>query len=238
MSHKYQHKPLDQRIARAIIEEATERAERRGEHNCLIWPDKIADDGYGVTVWGGHRAHRLAWAAKHGDPGPLMVRHEVCGNRACFDHEHLSTGTAADNNADTRRMGRHPGQSLKVFSDEMAAQAAAMVNGGLSISEVAARLNVGFGTVQRAVAPLLDPGVTPGRHARKVTDDDVLTARYDLAAGRATIADIRKRLGISWPAAQKMVQGRTYTHVGGPRAPLASRATRESVAEGLRTLTD
>lgn len=233
MAHKYPPKRLDQRIAAAIVEEATERAVRSGPHGCLIWPDRVEGGGYGVTAWGGHRAHRLAWTAVHGDPGPLMVRHEVCGNRACFEVAHLSVGTAADNNADTRRMGRHGGQVLKVFTPESAAAAAALVNGGRPVADVAAELNVGYGTLYRAIAPLLDPSITPARHARKVADEDVLRARLDLAAGRATIRQIADRLGISWPSAQKMVQGRTYTHVGGPHAPLPRRASADSVTAAL-----
>lgn len=238
MPHKHPPKKLDQRIAKAIVEEATERATRSGPHGCLIWPDRLAADGYGVTAWGGHRAHRLAWAAEHGDPGPLMVRHEVCGNRACFDHTHLAVGTAADNNADTRRMGRHHGPSLRVFTPEMAEEAAALVNGGRAVADVAAELNIGYGTLYRAIKPLLNASISPARHARKVSDDDVLRARRDLADGTATIRQISNRLGISWPSAQKMVQGRTYTHVGGPLAPLPKRATREAVAAALRAELD
>lgn len=233
MAHKYPPKPLDQRIARAIVEEATERAKRSGPHGCLIWPDKIGGDGYGVTAWGGHRAHRLAWTAEHGDPGRLMVRHEVCGNRACFDHAHLSVGTAAENNADTRRMGRHGGQSLKVFDEATARRAADMVNSGRHVADVAAEINVGYGTLYRAIQPYLSPSISPSRDARKVSDEDVLRARKDLAAGRSTIRQIADRLGISWPSAQKMVQGRTYAHVGGPLDPPPKRADRDAVRAAL-----
>lgn len=218
-------RPIDQRIARAIIEEATERASRDGRHNCLIWPDRIGSGGYGVTGWGGHRAHRVAWAAVHGDPGELMVRHVVCGNAACFDISHLDVGTAADNNEDTRRMGRHASQHLRLLTEDAKTAAVDLVNSGHSIAAVAKMFDVGSSTIQRAVAGKLDPTVTTGRHARKVRDEDVLRARKDFGNG-TTIRDIADRLGISWPAAQKMIQGRTYGHIGGAHPGAASRKER------------
>jgi len=93
-------------------------------------------------------------------------------------------------------------------------KSADLINSGHSISTVAGMMNVGFGTIQRATAGKVDPTITGGRHARKVVDDDVLRARRDITSGTATIREIADRLGISWPAAQKMVQGRTYRHVG------------------------
>lgn len=215
-----ENRPIDQRIAKAIIEEATERAVRSGPHDCLIWPDKIGHGGYGVTAWfDGVRAHRIAYTAAYHDPGPLLVRHAVCGNPPCFDWRHLAEGTDADNNADTIRMGRHAGTLRKVLDDDRAKLAADLVNRGMTMADAAEVFGVGQTTLTRYVAPYLDPSVTSGRHARKVTDEDVLAARHDLAAKRATIRQISDRLGISWPAAQKMVQGRTYEHVGGPLAP-------------------
>jgi len=209
---KFETRPIDKGIAVAIIAEATPRAVRSGPHDCLIWPDRIDQAGYGSTGWAGLRAHRVAWTAAHEDPGPLLVRHVVCGNRACFDHEHLALGTDADNAADTSRMGRH--NPRRVMTDEVAQEAAARVNAGETINDVAASLNVGHATLARYVKPYLDPSVTTSRHARKVTDEDVLAARLDYTHGRATMQQIKDRLGISWPAAQKMVQGRTYRHVG------------------------
>lgn len=214
MAHAY--RPIDQRIARAIIEEATERAER-DENGCLIWPDRLDANGYGITAWGGFRAHRLAYVAAYHDPGALMVRHEKCGNPSCFDYEHLAEGDAAANNEDTRRMGRH--RPKRALTNDQAAHAADLVNDGMTVTAVAAAMGVGQSTLTRHLDGLLDAGVNASRHLRKVSDEDVLAARHDLAAKRATIRQISDRLGISWPAAQKMVQGRTYEHVGGPLAP-------------------
>lgn len=208
------HRPIDQRIARAIIAEATERAVRDGPHGCLIWPDAFGHGGYGVTNWGGHRAHRLAYTAAYHDPGPLMVRHVVCGNPPCFDYLHLAEGTAADNNADTVRMGRHAGTLRKVLDDERAKFAADLINRGMTIVDAAEFVGVGASTLTRYVQPYLDASVTSGRHARKVTDADVLAARRDYSSGAATLRQISDRLRISWPAAQKMVKGETYKHVG------------------------
>lgn len=230
---KHPTRPIDQRIARAIIEEATERAVRSGPHNCLIWPDRLDANGYGVSAWSGHRAHRLAYAAAHHDPGPLMVRHVVCGNPSCFDWEHLAEGDAAANMADTVRMGRHGNQHIRVLDEEATTEIVRRVNAGAKLADVSHDLGIGYGTVARAVAGRLDPSITPARDARKLTDADVLRARTELARGTASIKGIADRLGISWPTAQKMVQGRTYKHVGGPLAPRPNRAERTAVAAVL-----
>lgn len=210
MSH---HRSIDQRIARAIIEEATERAVRSGQHNCLIWPDRLDANGYGVSAhYGGFRAHRLAWAAAHADPGDLLVRHERCGNPSCFDHEHLAVGTDADNAADRVRMGRSNPQ--RAITQEVAEEAAALVNGGATVRAVARQLGIGQSTLSRHLAGMLDPSVNAARHLRKASDADVLAARLDYSNGRATMAEIRDRLGMSWPAVWKMIRGETYRHVG------------------------
>jgi hypothetical protein len=50
-------------------------------------------------------AHRWAWSAANGDPGPLNVLHR-CDNRLCVNVEHLFLGTQADNMRDMDSKGR------------------------------------------------------------------------------------------------------------------------------------
>lgn len=52
--------------------------------------------------------HRLAWEAHNAEPIPegMVVMH-ICDNPACFNPEHLTIGTVADNNEDCRSKGRH-----------------------------------------------------------------------------------------------------------------------------------
>lgn len=74
---------------------------------CWAWIGATGTDGYGVT-WDGaryRRAHRLAWAQRHGDPGSLKVLHR-CDVPCCVNPDHLFLGTDADNMADMVAKGR------------------------------------------------------------------------------------------------------------------------------------
>lgn len=73
--------------------------------NCILWPGYRDKDGYGYVKYKGrmHRAHRLALAKKLGRE---LKKSEwalhSCHCPSCVNPEHLSVGSAADNNRQSR----------------------------------------------------------------------------------------------------------------------------------------
>lgn len=89
--------------------------ERRGTQDCWLWTGRRNDAGYGViTITFGGRsclicAHQLAYLLDRGSlpEPPLLIRHALCGERACCNPAHLAAGTYRDNADDTMRMRRY-----------------------------------------------------------------------------------------------------------------------------------
>ena|SRR3990167_760739 len=81
----------------------------RPEGNCIVWIGRRNRRNYGIISYKGRttRAHRIAYALTHGElPAGVFVCH-ACDNPPCIHPDHLWVGTAADNNADCDRKGRH-----------------------------------------------------------------------------------------------------------------------------------
>ena len=89
--------------------------------DCIVWPHSKFDDGYGQVRVGSkmRRAHRVAlqlskpapvgkvcsvkgkWVPGH----KLVAAHGPCHNPVCFNPQHLSWSTSAENEADKKRDG-------------------------------------------------------------------------------------------------------------------------------------
>lgn len=69
---------------------------------CWIWTKAIHHSGYGIKQWKGKqwRVHQLSYHLFIGQiEKGLVVRH-LCGNRACCNPLHLSSGTHSQNSID------------------------------------------------------------------------------------------------------------------------------------------
>lgn len=80
------------------------------EQGCLEWMGYYDRLGYGHFYPEGrkrHYAHRVAWEIVNGPiPAGLVIRH-MCHNPRCVNHDHLQTGTMADNTRDMMNSGRY-----------------------------------------------------------------------------------------------------------------------------------
>ena len=74
---------------------------------CWIWTGSCTPKGYGTINRGGLTllAHRCAYAAVHGSPDGLVIRHS-CDTPCCVNPDHLTGGTYAENTADMVLRGR------------------------------------------------------------------------------------------------------------------------------------
>jgi len=104
-----------QRLKETALDRYWARVDIRSSDECWEWRGGLNTSGYGHVSWFGARmqAHRVAYLLNVGPIGAgLHVLHR-CDNRPCCNHNHLFTGTQADNNADRFVKGRSRGTSLR-----------------------------------------------------------------------------------------------------------------------------
>lgn len=131
-----------------------------------------------------------------------------------------------------------PRPPRKLTRQEVAAARRAYRRNEATIAQLARRYGVGWNTMQRAIlgvtypeANPLEPPVTragmplpPAAEEaavdrRRLTPKRVAAARRAVAAGRATIADLARRYGVSESALSAAVHGLTWKHVKVPPVP-------------------
>lgn len=99
------HGQLSRRATQHLL---IQRATLSTQTRCWVWTGAADAFGYGVLTHRNHRwnAHRLSYVAFGGtfDGGPV-VRH-ACDRPQCFNPNHLSSGTPADNAHDRVLRGR------------------------------------------------------------------------------------------------------------------------------------
>lgn len=80
---------------------------------CVLWTRAVGSHGYGVARYHGRPqlVHRLVYAHLVGAiPDGKHLDH-TCSNRRCVNPEHLQPVTIPENNAASRRRGRHGNQN-------------------------------------------------------------------------------------------------------------------------------
>ena|SRR5215472_1853783 len=97
----------------AYIEDLLERMWNKTEvkDDCWIYTGSLSHNGYGnVSVHDKtERVHRVSWMIYKGPiPKGLIICHN-CDNPACWNPEHLFSGTSLDNSTDSKNKGRTNG---------------------------------------------------------------------------------------------------------------------------------
>lgn len=124
------------------------------ETGCLEWQRWRDKDGYGWLRVDGknHRVHRLAYADRHGEiPEGMLVLH-LCNNPACFNADHLTIGTQADNMKYKATTGRQLyGQATynSSLTNDQAIEIAQMIRSGMKNIPIAEIMGVDRSLIQR-----------------------------------------------------------------------------------------
>ncbi len=95
-----------------VLDRLMPKIEMITESGCWIWMDHSAYNGYGITNFAGKpwRAHRLMYAAFHGDiPGHMVVCHR-CDVSSCVNPAHLRLDTQLNNMKEAAAKRRWAGQ--------------------------------------------------------------------------------------------------------------------------------
>lgn len=183
---------------------------------CWEWLGSKDAGGYGKMRIGNRkaaRAHRIAWAIAHGDPGTMLVCHH-CDNPSCVRLDHLFLGTALDNNRDRQAKGR-PNNAPRgerntqaKLTEQQALQVAELYRTGQFRQRDLAEM---FGVSQSAVQLLLSgknwrhSGVmpvqgmrsAPKRSRRKLSDEQRAALLDEYRSGGVSQTALAERYGVS-----------------------------------------
>lgn len=120
--------------------------------NCIEWTKGTNQKGYGRKWVDGKlvAAHRHAYEEAHGPiPDGLVVMH-LCDNPSCYNVEHLTLGTHADNSDDKVRKGRQAkGETLSKKLTETDVLTIRSLD--LSHAEIAKMYGVSQSTITRII---------------------------------------------------------------------------------------
>jgi len=144
-------------LAGGVAFGSTDRMEKHAiSTRCIEAAGARDRDGYVRVKVAGKRwyAHRLAYTQAF---GPVPARMEVlhtCDNPPCVNPEHLFLGTQADNMADMSQKGRRTRGSthgMAKLTEADVVQIRALASSGETLSALASRFGVHFGTISKVV---------------------------------------------------------------------------------------
>jgi hypothetical protein len=200
---------------------------------CWLWTGALYWDGYGAFCMNGKqiRAHHAGWRLFRGDiPDGLWVLHH-CDVPACVNPDHLFLGTHQRNMDDAVSKGRQA-RGRRVKAARLTEAAVISIREkcrttNATNDELAAEFGVCAETVRLAmygqtwkhVAGALPLEMQQSRQTRahgaragsaKLTTDQVVEIRAQLAEGREGCTLIGRRFGVSKTAIQRIRQGRSW----------------------------
>lgn len=110
---------------------------------CHYWVGGLTTAGYGMAWVDGKLvyAHRLSYERKHGEYNGV-VRHR-CDNPSCVNHDHLESGTQAENIGDMMRRNR---RQYRLTLDG-AAEVRRLLGQGISQRAIAKQMGIAQATV-------------------------------------------------------------------------------------------
>lgn len=223
-----------------------------GENGCVNWIGDYDKDGYGMYFIDQKRVRvtRALWEGKVGPiPEGLCCLH-TCDRPICCAIEHLFLGTSNENTQDMIRKGRarYTGPTSPAFgedhhkavlTEEIVREARQLRVQGMSVDDIAERLDVNKGTIWMAIVlktwqhiPVVSDYLEKVGLAKKkirdelsasgawngnakLTADDVVKIRESIAGG-ASCDVVSEQFKITPGTVSEVCSGRTWVHVGGP----------------------
>jgi hypothetical protein len=191
---------------------------------CLIWPFRLASNGYAQVGGDRHIPHRLMCEHRHG-PAPSDEHQAAhsCGNgdRGCVNQWHLNWRTPAGNQLERYE---HSGLIARAKLTPEQAEEIRSVKGKEVITWTAARFGVTEANIRQIQSgKTWGPGST---RRRPLTEDEVRLIRSTPIRDK-TARQFAKELGVSMGAIEHVRCGNTYkwvTESAEPALMVASQA--------------
>ncbi len=192
------------------------------ENGCLEWTGYRMPSGYGCVdvpkKWKIKRksflAHRVFFYLENGiQPKELCVMHS-CDNRPCCNPDHLSLGTALDNNRDAILKGRRYKQprfelSTKITKNMFDSAKHEYETTNLYIAEIARKYGVNPPALFDCFRRNGVQTVTKSKNLQRKDVEEIL----ELRANGKSIVDIAKEYSVHKSTIYKICKGLTWTDV-------------------------
>lgn len=126
------------------LESAIEQLRENPVDVCVLWPFSTNTHGYGQVSYDGQQSlvHRLAYQLYYEEIPIQCILHK-CGNRACYNPEHLYEGNHKQNIRDTiNHYGMFPGGQRKLTEEDVTWALVFLRDGRLTHQQIADCLGV------------------------------------------------------------------------------------------------
>lgn len=146
--------PLGGGLGQGEMRTFVESAAMSSDDECILFPSKTSNRGYGTVYVNGRvvSAHRYAATVRHGEPPAGAYALHSCHTRACLNGMHLRWGTPVENMADKIVDGTDPRGSRNPIAKLTEAQVLDIVQSGRTIKESAELYGVTRGAIEDIMA--------------------------------------------------------------------------------------